>query len=157
VAKDNCWAKQCILLLGKPIGWSYLSWDLRSTPERIRATNQRAPWSLSDAFWESLVTTASCRASWNWQLNSKVDLSVVLAQVPIWKWTSLKLVTVQVLGSRTILVRWGALILKYPSLYNILQCKEVFVASVLATVSLNIGFRWTLTGNKWIGYIYAKD
>jgi hypothetical protein len=38
---------------------------------------------------------------------------------------------------------------QYPSLYNIVQHKEVIFANVLSQISLNIGFIRALTGNKW--------
>jgi hypothetical protein len=38
---------------------------------------------------------------------------------------------------------------QYPSLYKIVQCKEVIVANVLSQISLHIGFIRALTGNKW--------
>jgi hypothetical protein len=38
---------------------------------------------------------------------------------------------------------------QYPSLYNIVQQKNVLVANVLANTPLNISFRRVLTGNKW--------
>jgi hypothetical protein len=41
------------------------------------------------------------------------------------------------------------LALQYPSLYNIVQRKDVFVANVLGQTPMNIGFRRLLTDNKW--------
>jgi hypothetical protein len=38
---------------------------------------------------------------------------------------------------------------QYLSLYNIVQRKNVLVADVLSQSPLNIGFRRSLTGNKW--------
>jgi hypothetical protein len=38
---------------------------------------------------------------------------------------------------------------KYPSLYNIVNHKNITVYNVLASNPLNIGFRRTLNGNKW--------
>lgn len=43
---------------------------------------------------------------------------------------------------------------QYPSLYNIVQRKSVLVATVLSSVPLNIGFRRTLTGNKWTSWLH---
>ena len=39
------------------------------------------------------------------------------------------------------------LAIQYPSLYNIVQCREVYVATVLQSNPLNIQFRRTLAGN----------
>jgi hypothetical protein len=38
---------------------------------------------------------------------------------------------------------------QYPFSYNIVQLKNVLVAQVLALVLLNIGFKRSLTSNKW--------
>ena len=43
---------------------------------------------------------------------------------------------------------------QYPSLYNIVQRKDVTVASVLAQTPLSISFRRTLSGNKWIEWLH---
>jgi hypothetical protein len=43
---------------------------------------------------------------------------------------------------------------KYPSLYNIVQRKNVLVANVLANTHLNIAFRRVLTGNKWNDWLH---
>jgi hypothetical protein len=42
---------------------------------------------------------------------------------------------------------------QYPSLYHIAQYKNVTVAHVLSHAPLNISFRRTLTGNKWVSWI----
>jgi hypothetical protein len=42
-----------------------------------------------------------------------------------------------------------ALMVKYPSLYQIVRKKQVSVASVLQSIPLNISFRRALTGNGW--------
>jgi hypothetical protein len=39
---------------------------------------------------------------------------------------------------------------QYPPLYNIVRRKNVLVADVLSNAPLNIEFRRTLTGNKWV-------
>jgi hypothetical protein len=38
---------------------------------------------------------------------------------------------------------------QYPSLYNIVQCKQVSIASVMSHMPLNIGFRQALTAIRW--------
>jgi hypothetical protein len=38
---------------------------------------------------------------------------------------------------------------QYPSLYNIVQRREVYVATVLQSHPLNIQFRRSLVGNRW--------
>jgi hypothetical protein len=43
---------------------------------------------------------------------------------------------------------------QYPSLYNIVNHKNVLVAHVLAHVPLNIGFRRVLSGNKWTTWLH---
>lgn len=42
---------------------------------------------------------------------------------------------------------------QYPSLYNIVQRKEAYVATVLQSVPLDIQFRWSLWGDRWIAWI----
>jgi hypothetical protein len=42
----------------------------------------------------------------------------------------------------------------FPSLYNIVQRKNVLVANVLANTPLNIDFRRVLTGNKWNNWLH---
>jgi hypothetical protein len=46
------------------------------------------------------------------------------------------------------------LALKYPSLYNIVQRKNVLVANVLGQTPLNIGFRRLLNDNKWNEWLH---
>lgn len=46
------------------------------------------------------------------------------------------------------------LALQYPSLYNIVQCKEDYVATVLQSVSLNIQFRRSLVGEHWNSWLH---
>uniref|UniRef100_A0A453NIE3 Uncharacterized protein n=1 Tax=Aegilops tauschii subsp. strangulata TaxID=200361 RepID=A0A453NIE3_AEGTS len=41
------------------------------------------------------------------------------------------------------------LAIQYPSLYNIVQRKDVYVAVVLQSVPLNIQFRRSLVGERW--------
>ena len=41
------------------------------------------------------------------------------------------------------------LALQYPSLFNIVQRREAYVATVLQSNPLNIQFRRTLAGNRW--------
>jgi hypothetical protein len=41
---------------------------------------------------------------------------------------------------------------QYPSLYNIVQYKNVTVANVLSYAPLNISFRQVLNGNKWMDW-----
>ena len=41
------------------------------------------------------------------------------------------------------------LAIQYPSLYRIVQRREVFVASVFQSIPLNIQFRRVLAGNRW--------
>jgi hypothetical protein len=43
---------------------------------------------------------------------------------------------------------------QYPSLYNIVQRKQVLVADVLAQTPLNIAFRRVLAGNKWTQWLH---
>jgi hypothetical protein len=43
---------------------------------------------------------------------------------------------------------------QYPSLYNIVQRKNVLVANVLAHSLLNIEFRRALNGNKWNEWLH---
>jgi hypothetical protein len=43
---------------------------------------------------------------------------------------------------------------QYPSLYNIVQRKNVLVANVLANAPLNIVFRRVLSGNKWNDWLH---
>ena len=43
---------------------------------------------------------------------------------------------------------------QYPSLYNIVNHKNVTVAHVLAHNPLNIGFRRVLSGNKWTAWLH---
>jgi hypothetical protein len=47
------------------------------------------------------------------------------------------------------------LALKYPSLYDIVQRKNVLVANVLGQTPLNIGFRRLLTDNKWNEWLHS--
>jgi hypothetical protein len=42
---------------------------------------------------------------------------------------------------------------QYPSLYNIVQCKNVTVANVLTQAPLNMGFRHVLSGNRWTSWL----
>jgi hypothetical protein len=47
---------------------------------------------------------------------------------------------------------------QYPSLYNIVQRKQVSVANVMSQMPLNIGFRQALTGShasRWI-HLYTR-
>lgn len=46
------------------------------------------------------------------------------------------------------------LALQYPSLYNIVQWKEVFVGTVLGSVPLNIQFRRSLVGDRWDRWLH---
>jgi hypothetical protein len=43
---------------------------------------------------------------------------------------------------------------QYPSLYHIAQYKNVTVASVLSHAPLNVRFRRTINGNKWIAWLH---
>jgi hypothetical protein len=43
---------------------------------------------------------------------------------------------------------------QYPSLYHIVQSKNVTVASVLSSVPLNVSFRRVLNGNKWTAWLH---
>ena len=45
------------------------------------------------------------------------------------------------------------LAIQYPTLFNIVQCKNVTVAHVLGHSPLNIEFRRTLTGDKWTSWL----
>lgn len=45
------------------------------------------------------------------------------------------------------------LAMQYPSLYNIVQRKGAYVANVLQSVPLNIQFRRSLQGDRWIAWI----
>lgn len=44
--------------------------------------------------------------------------------------------------------------LQYPSLHNIVQQKDVSVASVLGSNPLNISFRGELNGDKWTAWLH---
>ena len=46
------------------------------------------------------------------------------------------------------------LALQYPTLYNIVQRKEAYVAIVLQTVPLNIQFRRSLVGECWNSWLH---
>ena len=46
------------------------------------------------------------------------------------------------------------LALQYPSLYNIVQRKEDYVATVLNSVPLNIQFRRSLVGERWNAWLH---
>jgi hypothetical protein len=46
---------------------------------------------------------------------------------------------------------------QYPSLYSIVRNKNVTVATTLATTSLNIGFRCSLTGGRWDRWIHLVE
>jgi hypothetical protein len=43
---------------------------------------------------------------------------------------------------------------QYPALYNIVQHKNVLVATVLATVPINISFRRGFNDNKWLQWLH---
>jgi hypothetical protein len=43
---------------------------------------------------------------------------------------------------------------QYPSLYNIVQHKNVLVSTVLATDPINISFRRGLNNNKWVQWLH---
>ena len=45
------------------------------------------------------------------------------------------------------------LAVQYPSLYNIVQRKEDYVATVLNSVPLNIHFRRSLVGERWEAWL----
>ena len=50
---------------------------------------------------------------------------------------------------------WGdALAIQYPSLYNIVQRRDAYVATVLQSNPLNIQFRRTLFGNRWEAWLH---
>jgi hypothetical protein len=44
---------------------------------------------------------------------------------------------------------------QYPSLYHIVQHRNVLVADVLAQTPLNIQFRRVLNGNKWTAWLHV--
>ena len=46
------------------------------------------------------------------------------------------------------------LALQYPTLYNIVQRREAYVASVLQSMPLNISFRRTLVGHRWEAWLH---
>ena len=46
------------------------------------------------------------------------------------------------------------LALQSPTLYNIVQSKEDYVGIVLQTIPLNIQFRRTLVGERWIAWMH---
>uniref|UniRef100_A0A453M4Q8 Uncharacterized protein n=1 Tax=Aegilops tauschii subsp. strangulata TaxID=200361 RepID=A0A453M4Q8_AEGTS len=46
------------------------------------------------------------------------------------------------------------LAIQYPSLYNIVQCRDAYVATVLQSTPLNIQFRRTLAGNRWEAWLH---
>jgi hypothetical protein len=48
----------------------------------------------------------------------------------------------------------SSLATQYPSLYNIVNHKNVLVAHVLAQTPLNISFRRVLSGNKWTSWLH---
>ena len=47
--------------------------------------------------------------------------------------------------------------LQYSSLYNIVQRKNVLVASVLGAAHPNVAFRRALTGDKWDRWLHLVD
>jgi hypothetical protein len=49
-----------------------------------------------------------------------------------------------------VLLRETSLAIQYPLLYNIVWRKNVLVSEALAQIPLNIGFKRTLFGNKWV-------
>src|SRR3990172_185730 len=46
------------------------------------------------------------------------------------------------------------LAIQYPSLYNIVQRRDAYVATVLQSNPLNIQFRRTLAGNRWEAWLH---
>uniref|UniRef100_A0A453Q7T3 Reverse transcriptase zinc-binding domain-containing protein n=1 Tax=Aegilops tauschii subsp. strangulata TaxID=200361 RepID=A0A453Q7T3_AEGTS len=46
------------------------------------------------------------------------------------------------------------LAIQYPSLYNIVQRRDAYVATVLQSNPLNIQFRRTLVGNRWEAWLH---
>uniref|UniRef100_A0A453CHT8 Uncharacterized protein n=1 Tax=Aegilops tauschii subsp. strangulata TaxID=200361 RepID=A0A453CHT8_AEGTS len=46
------------------------------------------------------------------------------------------------------------LAIQYPSLYRIVQRREVFVATVFQSTPLNIQFRRSLVGNRWEDWLH---
>jgi hypothetical protein len=46
------------------------------------------------------------------------------------------------------------LALQYPTLYNIVQYKEAYVATVLQSSPLNIQFRRSLVGERWSSWLH---
>mgnify|MGYP005844884879 CR=1 FL=1 len=46
------------------------------------------------------------------------------------------------------------LAIQYPTLYNIVQCKEDYVGTVLQTIPLNIQFRRALVGERWTAWLH---
>uniref|UniRef100_A0A453DCR7 Uncharacterized protein n=1 Tax=Aegilops tauschii subsp. strangulata TaxID=200361 RepID=A0A453DCR7_AEGTS len=46
------------------------------------------------------------------------------------------------------------LALQYPSLYNIVHRKKVYVATELNSVPLNIQFRRSLVGERWNAWLH---
>lgn len=49
------------------------------------------------------------------------------------------------------------LALQYPCLYNIVQRKEVFIASVLGQVPLIVAFRRPLTWERWTDWLHLVN
>jgi hypothetical protein len=43
---------------------------------------------------------------------------------------------------------------QYQSLYNVVQGKDVYAASVLSKGPLNIGFRRALTDDRWTSWLH---
>lgn len=46
------------------------------------------------------------------------------------------------------------LAVQYPTLYNIVQRKDVYVSTVLQSNPLNIQFRWSLLGHRWADWLH---
>jgi hypothetical protein len=51
-------------------------------------------------------------------------------------------------------LREVSLAYQYAILYNIVQRKEVCFPSVLSQIPLNISFRRSLVGTKWVAWLY---
>uniref|UniRef100_A0A453CTJ0 Uncharacterized protein n=1 Tax=Aegilops tauschii subsp. strangulata TaxID=200361 RepID=A0A453CTJ0_AEGTS len=110
---------------------------------------------------------------WSQILRNKYLQSKTLAQVtmrptdsPFWKGLmrtkDLFFCRVKFLVGNGMLTRFGEdtwlgetpLAVQYPTLYNIVQRKEVYVGTVFQTIPLDIQFRRALVGERWTAWMH---
>ena len=58
------------------------------------------------------------------------------------------------LDSGRYLARETLLALQFPTPYSIVQCKDVFVSTILGSVPINIHFRRVLVGERWDRWLH---